>query len=269
MREHGGFEHNLQSLRIVDELEEKYAAFPGLNLSYETREGILKHCSRANARKLGELGRRFIDGGEPSLEAQLANLADEIAYNNHDVDDGLRAGLLTLEQLDDVALFRRARAQVDERWPQLEGRRVVHETVRRIIDMQVRDLVQTTAAAIDAAAPRHVDDVRGAGRTLVAFSDGMLEQHQVLKRFLRENLYRHYRVHRMASKARRVVAELFQAFLDEPRLLPDEFREHVRLLGERDGESGRARAVADYVAGMTDRFAIGEHRRIFDPSALT
>ena len=269
MRNHGGFEHNLQSLRIVDVLEEKYAAFPGLNLSFETREGILKHCSRRNARALGELGRRFLEGGQPSLEAQLANLADEIAYNNHDVDDGLRAGLLGMNQLESVELFREALGEVHAQWPGLAERRAIHETVRRMIDRQVRDLVTTSQAALEQAAPGDVDAVRALARPLLGFSDEMLAQHQALKRFLRENLYQHYRVHRMASKARRIVNDLFQAFLGDSRLLPPEFRRHVAALESERGDGGRARGVCDYVAGMTDRFAIGEHRRIFDASALT
>ncbi len=269
MRDHGGFEHNLQSLRIVDVLEEKYADFPGLNLSFETREGILKHCSRGNARALGEVGRRFLEGGQPSLEAQIANVADEIAYNNHDVDDGLRAGLLELDQLEQVTMFRDTLAEVRGRWPGLAGRRVVHEIVRRMIDRQVRDLVDTTRAALAEAAPRDVEAVRAAPRALVGFSETMQGRHLECKRFLRDNLYRHYRVHRMAAKARRIVVDLFGAFVADPQLLPDEFRDHSARLEAEGGEAGRARAVADYVAGMTDRFAIGEHRRIFDASALT
>ncbi len=269
MRDHGGFEHNLQSLRIVDELEEKYADFRGLNLTFEVREGILKHCSRSNARHLGDLGRRFIDGGQPSLEAQLANLADEVAYNNHDVDDGLRAGLLELGQLDEVTLFRRAREEVNARWPGLAGRRLIHEVVRRMIDRLVRDLVENSAAALAAAAPADLAAVRASPTPLLAFGAAMLEEHLELKRFLRRHLYRHYRVHRMASKAGRIVRDLFTAFFDDPRLLPPEFRAHVAALEEMHGENGRARAVCDYVAGMTDRFAIGEHHRVFDPASLT
>jgi len=269
MREHGGFEHNLQSLRIVDVLEEKYAEFEGLNLSFETREGILKHCSRANARALGELGRRFLDGGQPGLEAQLANVADEIAYNNHDVDDGLRAGLLEIEQLEQVSLFREVLAEVRARWPGLRARRLVHETVRAMIDAQVRDLVHTTRRALEAARPAGVDEVRALPEPLVGFGDEMRERHLELKRFLRDNLYQHYRVHRMAAKARRIVHDLFEALVADPRLLPPEFRDHAARLEAEHGEGGRRRAVADYVAGMTDRFAIGEHRRIFDPGALT
>ena len=269
MREHGGFEHNLQSLRIVDELEEKYAAFRGLNLSFEAREGILKHCSKSTARALGELGRRFLEGGQPSLEAQLANIADEIAYNNHDVDDGLRAGLLELEQLEQVTLFRDALCAVRECWPRLQGRRIIHETVRRMIDRQVQDLVATTHHALQQVDPDGVDAVRAHGTALIGFSDAMQERHLELKRFLLHNLYRHYRVHRMAVKAKRVVKELFEAFFSDTRLLPVEFLEHVTRLESQTGESGRARGVCDYVAGMTDRFAIGEHARIFDASTLT
>lgn len=269
MREFGGFEHNLQSLRIVDSLEEKYAAFRGLNLCFETREGILKHCSKTNARKLGSIGHRFLEGGQPTLEAQLANIADSIAYNNHDVDDGLRAGLLEISQLDDVYLFRQAHDQVRREWPALEGRRVIHETIRRMIDRQVRDLITTTTNALRSLSPTDVDEVRAQPAPMVQFSEPMHGHHLELKRFLRENLYRHYRVHRMAKKAKRTIDELFQVLMEDSRILPHEYRAHVRQLEKEDGRNGRARAVADYVAGMTDRFAIGEHRRIFDANALT
>lgn len=269
MREFGGFEHNLQSLRIVDALEEKYAAFRGLNLCFETREGILKHCSKTNARKLGSVGRRFLEGGQPTLEAQLANIADAIAYNNHDVDDGLRAGLLEISQLDDVALFRQAREQVRREWPTLEGRRVIHETIRRMIDRQVRDLITTTTQALQSLSPADVDEVRAQPAPMVQFSEPMRVHHLELKKFLRENLYQHYRVHRMANKAKRTIGDLFQVLMEDSKILPHEYRTHVRQLEKKDGRNGRARAVADYVAGMTDRFAIGEHRRIFDANALT
>jgi dGTPase len=269
MREFGGFEHNLQSLRIVDVLEEKYAAFLGLNLSFETREGILKHCSRANARKLGSIGRRFIDGEQATLEAQLANVSDAIAYNNHDVDDGLRAGLLEIAQLGEITLFRDAHDEVRSQWPALQGRRVIHETIRRMIDRQVRDLVTTTAQALASLSPADVDTVRKQSTELVRFSEPMYKHHLELKRFLRENLYQHYRVHRMATKARRTINDLFQALMEDSRILPHEYRLRVRKLEQQAGRDGRARAVADYVAGMTDRFAIGEHRKIFDASALT
>ncbi len=269
MREYGGFEHNLQSLRIVDLLEEKYAQFNGLNLTFETREGILKHCSKKNARALGDVARRFIDGGQPSLEAQIANLADEIAYNNHDVDDALRAELLRVEDLFEVSSFDESYQEVNKEWPGLPHRRVVHEVVRRMISSLVTDVLTTSQNTIDAQRPKSVDDVRTSSSPMVRFSDEMRDRHLELKRFLRQHVYRHYRVHRMTAKAARVVRELFESFMQDSLLLPPDARARVDEL-ERDlGESGRARVVADYIAGMTDRFAIAEHGRIFDPSRLT
>ena len=265
MREYGGFEHNLQSLRVVDELEERYAEFVGLNLTFECREGILKHCSLNNARTLGDIGQRFIDRRQPSLEAQLANLADEIAYNNHDVDDGIRAGLLTLEHLREVALVRMQLEAVQKKYPALQGRRLVHETVRRMINHLVVDVVQTTTAQIKAAAPTSIAEVRLQASYLVGMSEETRAQHIELKQFLRDNLYRHYRVQRMTLKARKVVHALFQAFFDDINLMPDEHRVAAASLEAREGKAGRARAVADYVAGMTDRYAIGEHERMFVP----
>ena len=269
MREYGGFEHNLQSLRVVDLLEERYARFAGLNLCFETREGILKHCSRNNARGLGEIGRRFLEGGQPSLEAQIANIADEIAYNNHDVDDGLRAGLLDIEQLCEVGVFREAHAEVIAEWPSLPSRRVVHEVVRRMIDRTVLDLLAHTRAALTRHAPGSSDAVRAAGGPLVGFSDEFRPHHLELKRFLRENLYRHYRVRRMTRKAAHLLRDLFAAFLEDPLLLPGDARGRVAE-AEAQGEThGRARAIADYIAGMTDRYAIAEHVRVFAPGAAT
>ena len=267
MRDYGGFEHNLQSLRVVDLLEERYASFPGLNLTYETREGILKHCSRANARALGALGERFLDGGQPSLEAQIANLADEIAYNNHDVDDGLRAGLLDVETLTATAFFREQYEAVRTRWPALTGRRIIHETIRAMINRQATDLLDTSRAAIDAAHPVSVNDVRGHRTALIRFSASMLEQHRELKRLLRRKLYRHYRVFRMSMKAQRIVKDLFDAFFNTPHALPHDTQRRIAERG--GGESERARFVADYIAGMTDRFAIAEYRRLFTVDALT
>jgi dGTPase len=269
MAEYGGFEHNFQSLRVVDELEEKYAEFPGLNLMFETREGILKHCSARNARALGELGRRFLEGLQPGLEAQLANLADEIAYNNHDVDDGLRAGLLDIEELRQARLFREQHDAVRDRWPELSGRRLVHEIVRRMIGRVVEDLVASSLSTLEAVSPDSPDAVRHAGRALVTFTPEVATAHAELKHFLRERLYRHNRVIRMTTKAQRTVTDLFTAFMQEPRLLPEDHgREAARKEGAQ-GEAGRARAVADYIAGMTDRFAILEHGRLFDPRART
>jgi dGTPase len=254
MRPYGGFEHNLQSLRVVDELEERYAAFDGLNLCFETREGILKHCSADNARRLGPLGERFLLRRQPSVEAQLTNLADEIAYNNHDIDDGLRSGLMSLAQLDEVPVFARHARAVRADHPGIAERRMIHETVRRMINALVVDLIDETRRRIAAAAPATVEDVR-AGPPLVAFSEPARAEAEALKVFLRDHLYRHYQVMRMTEKARRIVRELFETFLNEPRLLPIDHRQRV----DRDGP----RAIADYVAGMTDRYAIKEHRRLF------
>ncbi|VVE56414.1 deoxyguanosinetriphosphate triphosphohydrolase [Pandoraea iniqua] len=254
MRDYGGFEHNLQSLIVVDELEEHYGGFNGLNLCFETREGILKHCSRANARELGELGERFLKGRQPGIEAQIANLADEIAYNNHDIDDGVRSGLLSLEQLDAVPLWKRYCADAQHEWPEISGRRLVHETTRRIINALIVDLIATTRRRVADASPASMEDVRGVG-PLVAFSDEMREQAGQLKRFLFENLYRHYLVMRMAAKAQRIVQELFAAFLSDPRLLPPNYRP--------ENEADQPRWIAHYVAGMTDRYAIKEYRRLF------
>ncbi len=269
MRDFGGFEHNLQSLRVVDELEEKYADFRGLNLTFETREGILKHCSQENARSLAELGQRFLQKRQPGLEAQLANLADEIAYNNHDVDDGLRAGLITLEQLCEVALFRRQHDRVAGLYPALQGRRKIHEIIRRMINEQVTDLINNARANLQKAQPSSIDEARQLDRALICFSEEMQALNLELKQFLRRHLYQHYRVQRMTNKAERVIRDLFQAFMSEPALLPPEHALDAKHFEQQQGEAGCARAVADYVAGMTDRYAILEHERMFNPSALT
>jgi dGTPase len=254
MKTYGGFEHNLQSLRVVDMLEERYAEFDGLNLCFETREGILKHCSADNAAKLGDVGERFLNNLRPSLEAQVANLADEIAYNNHDVDDGLRSGLVTLEQLEAVPLVATQLNDVRHAYPDLPERRVVHETVRRMINTLVTDLIRQSESNISSRAPATLEDVRSAP-AMIAYSPEMNEQQRVLKNFLRIHLYRHYRVLRMSAKAQRIISDLFGIFMADSRLLPPQFQS----LAEQD----RARAVADYIAGMTDRYAIREHRRIF------
>ncbi len=269
MRDYGGFEHNLQSLRVVDELEEKYADFNGLNLSFETREGILKHCNLDKARQLDELGQRFLQKSQPGLEAQLANLADEIAYNNHDVDDGLRAGLISVEQLCEIGLFRDQYDVVKASYPDLNGRRLVHEIIRRMINEQVSDLVNNTRLNLAQHKPGSISDVRALVEPIVCFSAEMREQNLQLKQFLRKQLYQHYRVQRMSNKAGRVIRNLFDAFMTEAKMLPPEQLEKCQLMESSLGEEGRARAIADYVAGMTDRYAIVEHDRIFDPSALT
>ena len=259
MRDFGGFEHNLQSLRVVDVLEERYAEFDGLNLTFETREGILKHCSPAKARELGELGERFLNNRQPSLEAQVANLADEIAYNNHDVDDGLRSGLITLEQLAEVTVFARHLDEVKRLYPSLAGRRVIHETVRRMINTLILDLVENSSRNIAKARPDSIEAVR-ALPPLIGFSPRIRAEQQELKQFLRTHLYQHYRVNRMSSKARRIIRSLFEAFMEDPRLLPPEYQCKAR--------ADKARTIADYIAGMTDRYAIKEYHRLFSVEAL-
>lgn len=266
MRGFGGFEHNLQSLRVVDELEERYAAFPGLNLTFETREGILKHCSLNNARQLGDVGERFLLRRQPSLEAQVANVADEIAYNNHDLDDGIRAGLITIEELREVPVFRQQHDSVLAAYPEVSGRVMVHEIVRRMIDHVVGDLVHATRQHLTALAPQDIEAVRAQPQTLVQFSESVHAEHLELKRFLREHVYRHYRVLRMTNKAHTVIKSLFDLFMARPELLPTEHHEAVRDLQQLSGDAGRARAVADYIAGMTDRYAILEYERLFDPA---
>ena len=254
MRPFGGFEHNLQSLRVVDELEERYGGFDGLNLCFETREGILKHCSAENARRLGAVAERFLVRRQASLEAQIANFADEIAYNNHDVDDGVRSGLISLEQLDGIPIVARQCEQAQYLFPGIGERRLVHETVRRMIHVLVVDLVDETRRRIALAKPASVEDVRGAD-PLVGFSPQVAAEGDALKVFLRGRLYRHPEVMRMTNKSKRIVRELFDAFRDEPRLLPSDHQERVAAHGPR--------AIADYIAGMTDRYAIQSHCRLF------
>jgi dGTPase len=256
MQGHGGFEHNLQSLRVVDVLEARYPAFDGLNLSFETREGVLKHCSRRDAETLeaaepGGVGRRFIEGTQPSLEAQLTDLADQIAYNAHDIDDGVRSGLLTLEQLAELPLVRRHCDDALAAHPALGGRRLLFETVRRMLSAQVHDVIAHTAAALADARPADADAVRQQPRR-VRFSPAMHEDSSALKRVLMQSLYRHPQVLRTTEAARRVVRELFEAYVSEPAQMPAEYATRDDL----------HRAVADYVAGMTDRFASREHHRL-------
>lgn len=269
MRDFGGFEHNLQSLRVVDLLEERYAEFPGLNLMFDTREGILKHCSARNARTLGELGARFLEGAQPSLEAQLSNLADEIAYNNHDIDDGVRAGLLDEHELCELDLFGRQYREVTTRYPEISGRRRMHEIIRRMINYVVTDLVENSARLIAEAAPASVEEVRAQFGPLVAFSDQVRDENLALKRHLHKNLYQHFRVLRMTNKAARVIRELFDAFMKDGRLMPPEHAGKADNAMREEGETGKARIVADYVAGMTDRYALLEHQRLFEPSERT
>jgi dGTPase len=256
MHEFGGFEHNLQSLRVVDLLEDSYASFRGLNLTYETREGILKHCSTRNARELGELGVRFLERRQPGLEAQLANVADEIAYNNHDVDDGLRSGLISLEELLAVPFFAEQLAWVKSRFPGVAGTRSNREVIRRIIDVLVTDLVAATSRNIAAAAPENIDAVRARSAPLVAFSTPFVAAQSALKEFLRVHLYKHPRVRLMTEQAHGTVRSLFEAFMNDLDRLPAEHAARARDEERSAGRAGAARVVADYVAGMTDRFAL-------------
>ena len=265
MQPWGGFEHNAQSLRVVDTLEDKYAEFLGLNLTFETREGILKHCSKTRAATMGAVAQRFVSGGQPTLEAQVANLADEIAYNNHDIDDGIRAQLLSIEQLRAVPLFARHHDEVLRAYPKALPKQVRHETVRRIIGTLVGDLTEQSRQALLRAAPASPDAVRAEPQALIGYSEGIAAESRELKRFLREHLYRHHQVYRVMEKAKRVLRELFEAFMHDPRLLPPQ--SHAETVVAQD-ESARARIVADYIAGMTDRFAIDEWERLFDPRRL-
>jgi dGTPase len=253
MKDYGGFEHNLQSLRVVDLLEDRYAEFDGLNLCFETREGILKHCSYDKAIELGDIASRFLDDRRPVLEAQVVNLADEIAYNNHDLDDGLRSGLITIEQLAAVPFFSLQLEAVRKKYPRLTGRRLIHETIRRMINAMVSGLISTTNLNIKSHNLDGLQSVRDSP-PLVAFSAEMQSQNRELKNFLHKNLYRHYHVMRMSAKAVRIISNLFDAFMDDPRLLPPQYQVSGQML---------AQSISDYIAGMTDRYAIREYRRIF------
>jgi dGTPase len=262
MREHGGFEHNLQSLRVVDLLEQRYPDFDGLNLTFETREGILKHCSRRDAERLerdepGGVAQRFLQGGQPSLEAQLTNLADEIAYNAHDIDDGVRSGLLQLEQLEPLAMVQRHLVAVRRDHPGLAGRRLLFEVIRRLLSEQVHDLVDASSTALTHAAPADSGAVRNSP-PLIRFSAALREQIVELKRVLMRELYRHPQVMHTTTAAREVVRELHAAYLAQPREMPADFAMREDL----------HRSVADYIAGMTDRFATREHRRLFGREAF-
>ncbi len=257
MRDFGGFEHNLQSLRVVDLLEEKYAEFSGLNLMFETREGILKHCAKKDAAELGDVGKRFLNREQPGLEAQIANIVDAIAYNNHDVDDGFRAGLISLEQLREQPLFGKQYDEVHERYPDLEDRRLIYEIIRRMINIVVTDLIDQTQANITALAPQSIDDIRQAGKPLASMTDEIYAQHVGLKRFLNKHLYRHEQKLAMTEKVQAVLKDLFQIYMTDIDRMPPQFSS----LADKQDQTSRARVVADYISGMTDRFAIAEHER--------
>ena len=258
MNEHGGFEHNLQSLRVVDELEVKYVEFSGLNLSFETREGILKHCSIKNARELGDVGERFLKGEQFSLEAQVANIADAIAYNNHDVDDGLRSGFISINQLREQQLFQKYYEETLKQYSKIENRQLRYETIRRMINAQVNDLINTTNNRLKELNLDSIDTVRKHSSPIVGFSDVMLERHIELKSFLMKNLYRHEKVLEMTSQAKAVIELLFQQYMEQPKKMSEEFYQKALMCKYKN----KARIVADYISGMTDRFAIREHKRL-------
>ena len=269
MKDFGGFEHNIQSLRVVDKLEQKYADFEGLNLTFETREGILKHCAIKNARDLGDVGQRFLDKTQPSLEAQLTDYSDEIAYNNHDIDDGIRYGLISIDDMLKIELFSKQYEIVNQKYPGLDDKRLIHEVIRRMINVMVVDLIDTSKENIADAGVTTVDDVRNQPARLMAFSDNMDDQKLELKQFLRKELYQHYRVHRMTKKASDVIEALFSAFIDDLKILPTDALNHCNRLKDKHGDTGIARGIADYIAGMTDRYAIVEYERIFNPRQLS
>jgi len=262
MREFGGFEHNLQSLRVVDELEERYADFSGLNLTFECREGVLKHCSTQNARLLGDVGERFLNRTQPGLEAQLANLADAIAYNNHDVDDGVRAGLITVDDLLDVRVFSRFHAVVVARYPELPPRRVLYETIRRMVDYLVSDVITQSQKNIVESSVDSIQAVRAHSRQLISLSENVLSEHQELKRFLRTKLYNHPSVREVMDEAGATLKGLFEAYMKEPSRLPTEHQSLFERAESGGGRAAAARVVADYVAGMTDRFAYQERDKL-------
>jgi dGTPase len=262
MREYGGFEHNLQSLRVVDELEERYADFSGLNLTFECREGVLKHCSTQNARLLGDVGERFLNRTQPGLEAQLSNLADAIAYNSHDVDDGVRSGLISADDLADVRVFARFHSEVVARYPDSPPRRQLYETIRRMVDYLVSDVVVQSEKNIRSSGVDSIGAVRAQAKPLISLSDEVLAQHQELKRFLRAKLYNHPKVRAVMDEASATLTSLFEAYMKDPSRLPPEHQALVARAEAAGGKSGAARVVADYVAGMTDRFAFLERSKV-------
>ncbi len=259
MRDFGGFEHNLQSLRVVDQLEDRYPEFPGLNLTFEAREGILKHCSLANARQLGELGQRFIKRHQPTLEAQIANIADQIAYNNHDIDDGLRSGLIKISDLTEMRFFSDELQITKQKYPKISERHQAKAVIRRMIGSLVTDLIETSVCHIQALEPDSIDMVRQCKSPLIGFSDTFLEAQKTLQLFLRENLYNHPKVRKMTDQAHEIVSTLFSTFLADYKRMPYEHAINASRAHQEIGLNGSARIVADYVAGMTDRFALQVH----------
>ena len=260
MKDFGGFEHNIQSLRIIDKLENKYASFPGLNLCFETREGLLKKCSLSRAKKLGDIGKRFIDKKQSSLEAQLTNVCDEIAYNNHDIQDGIRAKKIFIEQLEDVPIFYQQMKLVLNKYPSISGSKIVNETVRLIINLLVNDLINNTKSNIKNESITNFTEVRDHDRPLVCFSEEVKKSNMVLKRFLYANLYKHPDVIKMTEEANRIIKNLFSAYNNDISLLPKDFYTYNL---EKINSGFKERVICDYIAGMTDRFAQQEHKKLF------
>ncbi len=256
MQDYGGFEHNLQSFRVVDELEERYPGFNGLNLTWEVREGIVKHASPYDTPTETLIG--FMPGVVPSIEAQIINYADEIAYNNHDIDDGIKSGFITLELLDKVAIWHQVSSAVRSKYPAIDDRRLVYQTISALIGLQINDVCVTTLANLDRYKIATLDDLRLVNRPVAHFSDDITIQNMELKSFLFDNLYRHYRVDKMRVKAEIFITRLFETYIRYPNLLPPKYQ-------HRFEHSGLQRVVCDYIAGMTDRFALDEYKRLFEP----
>ncbi len=256
MQGHGGFEHNLQSLRVVDELEERYPGFNGLNLAWETREGIIKHSSPYD--RPADIIAEFLPGIVPTIEAQIINYADEIAYNNHDIDDGLKSGLITTAQLEQIELWSEVGESVERKYPGIDPDRKKHQTISALIGLLIRDLSETTQDNINSLSIGSLEDLRKANKQVVCFSAAVADKSRELKKFLKENLYRHYKVERMRVKAERYLCQLFETYITHPMLLPRKYQ--VKM-----DNSGRERVVCDYIAGMTDRFALDEYKRLFEP----
>ncbi|MGB0670869.1 MAG: deoxyguanosinetriphosphate triphosphohydrolase [Rhodospirillales bacterium] len=277
MAPYGGFDHNAQSLKVVTKLEARYADFDGLNLTWETLEGLVKHNGPLLARdgsgfeRLPMAVRDYAErqdlwlGTYASAEAQIASLADDIAYNNHDIDDGLRAGLFSVDDLLAVPLVGPVILEVQDQYPALDESRLIHETVRRLIGLMVEDLLAETGRRLDALAPKSADDIRRHSEPVASFSEEMKKNDRAFKKFLFANMYRHYKLNRMTSKARRVVADLFNLLIREPECLPTEWR----VQADKPNTPRTARLIADYIAGMTDRLALDEHRQLFDLQGRT
>jgi len=258
----GGFEHNYQSLRVVDYLEQRYPDFPGLNLTHETREGILKHCSKKRAATIGDLGERFINNTQPTLEAQLVDLADSIAYNNHDLDDGLRSGLIKVNDLEESPFFYKIFSQADQKNRQQDRMVAIYQSVRKIIDLMVTDLIDTSRNSIKASKVETVEDIRGLKQPLITFSDALFKDHKQLKTVLREKLYSHPKVEGMYQQGKTYVSTIFNRLMENPEEMPERHRLICKKQEESNQKVGRAETVADYIAGMTDRYAISEYSRL-------